>query len=166
VRLVPPTGRNGRPARPARDRRCDPWQRPATPHNDRWQDLAEALLALGPDEVSITGGEVLLSDAAAPVLAYLRSRRPDLRLRVLLSGVAPVQRRAFQALVPDLRRLGVRAKVALYGPSEDVHDWVTRSPGSWLDTLEMIDALRDAEVPTSVSYEMLGRTAARTRPTG
>jgi len=142
-----------------RSRRCDPWQRPATPHNDRWQDLAEALLALGPDEVSITGGEVLLSDAAAPLLAYLRSRRADLRLRVLLSGVAPVQRRAFQDLVPDLRRLGVRAKVALYGPSEAVHDWITRSPGSWLDTLEMIDALRDAEVPTSVSYEMLGRTA-------
>ena len=140
-------------------RKCEPWDAPPGPHAASWKQLAEALIAQQPSDVSLSGGEVILFDATAALLGYLRSASPDTPLRILLSGMALSHRRSFHELLPRLAEWDVLAKVAVYSAYDPIHDWVTRSPGSLRDTLDLVQALQDAGVRLRVSHEVLSPTA-------
>ncbi len=140
-------------------RKADPWERPANPHLEGWPRLAAGLLAQRPAEVSLTGGETLLSDGLLPLLEYLTAAEGTPRCRVLLSGIALSQRKSFRALLPQLSQQGVAVKVPIYACQPLLHDWVTRAPGSLADTLVLIECLREAGVATTVSYLILGACA-------
>jgi MoaA/NifB/PqqE/SkfB family radical SAM enzyme len=109
-------------------------------------------------EVSLTGGEVLLVGNLSTIVYRLREALPDLSVRVLLSGCNLPQRAAAMGLLSALADAQACARVPLYGPTPEVHDWVTRVPGSFDDIVGFVDLAREAGVRVHVGVQVLRET--------
>jgi MoaA/NifB/PqqE/SkfB family radical SAM enzyme len=138
--------------------KCEAWQRCETANGLTWEKLVGGLLACGVSEVSLTGGEVMLFPGLPEVLRSVRALRPDMRIRMLLSGMSIWRRQSFRELLPSLAEHHVLVKVPIYSCRAVEHDWVTRSPGSLADSLRLIEELQRSGVEVLVSYLMLRET--------
>lgn len=126
--------------------------------DDDLERVVALIRALGAREVSLTGGEVLLVTNLAAVLTRLHDAVPGLSLRVLLSGRGLPQRAAAAGLLSVLAATGACARVPLYGPTPEVHDWVTRVPGSFADVVDFAGLARAAGVRVHVGTQVLRET--------
>jgi MoaA/NifB/PqqE/SkfB family radical SAM enzyme len=109
-------------------------------------------------ELSLTGGEVLLVANLAEVVARLRAAVPGLSLRVLLSGRNLPKRVAAAGLLPVLAAAHACIRVPLYGPTPEVHDWVTRTPGSFDDVVGLVALAQEAGVRVHLGVQVLRET--------
>lgn len=129
---------------------------------DRTTDEALKLLEearVSADEVVLTGGEVTLR----PDLPLLVRRAQDLGFR-LIQIQTNGRRLADEALVDELLEAGTTEfSPALHAPRPEAHDWLTRAPGSFRETLRGIINVkrRGGRVVTNTvitrsSYRLLG----------
>lgn len=114
------------------------------------------------DVVILTGGEPTLHPRFLDILKFIRDNFPKQEIRILTNG-----RRFFY---PDfaqkvLRTNNLNIAVSLYGPSAKIHDGITRTKGSFNQTIggiKNILSLRNKEqiveirtVITGLSYQYL-----------
>ena len=120
--------------------------------------VIDLLRELRAREVSLTGGEVLLVANLPAIVRRLRQALPDLSIRVLLSGQGLARRAVDAGLLQALAATQACARVPLYGPTPEVHDWVTRTPGSFADVLGFAAAARDADARVHLGVQVLAET--------
>ncbi len=67
--------------------------------------------------------------------------------------------------VARIKHLGLRIAVSLYSDDPNVHDGITRTPGSHKKTLAALERLRKAEVPTRVEVVLMRTNQATAEST-
>ena len=93
--------------------------------------------------LSFTGGEPTLREDLPALVAHAKGL--GLRVNLITNGL----RCADDAYVRPLADAGLdSAQVSLEGPSAEVHDAITRHPGSWERTVRAVSALRAAGIHT------------------
>lgn len=114
-------------------------------NSTKTQELTENLVIqiikegkkLGITEVVLSGGEPLLWESLPYVIEYCKSI--DLRLVIYTTGIPFIKNKS---LLPSLIKSGLRnVVVSLYGASEDIHEYITRVHGSFIDTISAITGM-------------------------
>jgi len=101
--------------------------------------------------VSFTGGEPTLREDLPELITY--GQRKGLRVNLITNGV----RCADRDYVAMLAEAGLdSAQVSLEGGSAEVHDAITRNPGSWERTVRAVKNLRAAGVHTHTNTTVCG----------
>lgn len=57
--------------------------------------------------------------------------------------------------IPRIKELGLNIAVSLYSDKEDIHEEITRTPGSFKRTMKILELLREASVPTRVETVLM-----------
>lgn len=131
-----------------------PPRRAADPTTD--QVLARLAGLREPGNIVLTGGEPTLRDDLDRIVGFARERFPRAPLLLITNG----RRFAYRGYARRLVEAGLEhAAVSLCGPSARVHDSVTRSPGSFAQTVQGICNLLAAGVRTEVRYVLHRVTA-------
>jgi radical SAM protein with 4Fe4S-binding SPASM domain len=116
---------------------------------ERRLDLIDQLQAMGTLDITFTGGEAFL-DRDLPKLIE-RARKNDLVVAIL-SNLTLLTRE----LLEVIREAEVEiVQTSVYSMDADVHDSITRVPGSHRKTCLAIELLQSASVPVSVSVPIL-----------
>jgi radical SAM protein with 4Fe4S-binding SPASM domain len=113
------------------------------------RDLLEQLARAGTLYLTFSGGEVFLRGDLFALIEHAKRLRFDVRLKsnALLVTAAKAAR---------LRQLGVRqVDVSIYSAEPDVHDAVTKVPGSLTRSLEGVVHLRDAGVRVKLNCPIM-----------
>jgi radical SAM protein with 4Fe4S-binding SPASM domain len=97
-----------------------------------------------------TGGEIFAREDFLDVARH--ARRRNFALRLLTNGTLVTKRVAdeIEALAP------LAVEVSVYGVSADVHEAVTRVPGSHARTLEAVDSLINRGVKVVMKFPVMG----------
>jgi radical SAM protein with 4Fe4S-binding SPASM domain len=111
--------------------------------------LIDQLAVLGTLDITFTGGEALLSDDLPALIG--RARRNDLVI-ALLSNLTLLTDEIFDAI----RDANVEVvQTSVYSMDAEVHNAITRRPGSLKQTRSALERLRSAGVRVSVSCPIL-----------
>jgi len=111
--------------------------------------LIDQLGALGTLDITFTGGEALLSSDLAALID--RARRNDLVI-ALLSNLTLLTDEIFDAI----RNANVDVvQTSIYSMNAEIHDAITRSPGSLKRTRSALERLRLVGVHVSISCPIL-----------
>ena len=94
--------------------------------------------------VTISGGECMLHPDFEKILRYARSKD-------LIAGVMSNLTLCTDERVALLRELEATVQVSLYSMDPATHDGITKRPGSWDETTQAIEKLREAQVPCRIS---------------
>lgn len=120
----------------------------------RWVSTIDELAAAGTASVSLTGGEVTLSEGWLDVARA--ARRHKMMFSVLTSGTLLDERSA-----AELAELSpVRVSISIYGTTAEAHDAVTGVPGSFERSVDALGALRDLGVSCRVSTVLMDGVGA------
>ena len=102
-----------------------------------------------PDIIIFTGGEPTLRPDLEDLVRYVHNRFPGTPFKLLTNG----RMFSYRDYTERIVSAGVdNVEVSLCGPSPAVHDAVTRTPGSFIQSLEGIRNLVSAGVNTNVRY--------------
>jgi radical SAM protein with 4Fe4S-binding SPASM domain len=118
------------------------------------EQVLDQLAACGTLFVIFSGGELLLRKDFFHLLGYARRLAFDVKLKTngMLIG-APEARR--------IRDLGVRqVQISVYSHRPEVHDAITKVPGSLRRTLAAIALLRDAGLKVTIANVLMRHNAA------
>jgi len=99
----------------------------------------------GEDVIYLTGGEPTIHPQFRDILKYLHNNFPKQTVRLLSNGRSfSYEKYAAEclALVP-----GLEIEMSLYGPNAEVHDAVTRAPGSFAQSLAGLKNLLKHRAP-------------------
>jgi radical SAM protein with 4Fe4S-binding SPASM domain len=111
--------------------------------------VLEELAAAGTLFLTFSGGEIFLRADLFELLEWGRHLRFDLSLKT--NGLLITAERA-----QELRRLGVRrVQISLYSAEPEVHDAITRAPGSFERTLQGIHRLQQAGLNVKLSCPLM-----------
>lgn len=95
-----------------------------------WKRVMDELADLGVIILTISGGEATLRRDFLELVAYARKKRFAVKLFTNGLNMTP-------ALARELGELAVQeVQISLYSTRAEVHDWVTRVPGSWQKTVD------------------------------
>ena len=112
-------------------------------------DVLEQLARAGAFYLTLSGGEIFLRRDIFSLIEQAKRLRFDVRLKsnALLVTAATAER---------LRALGVRqVDVSIYSADPEVHDAITKVPGSLARTLEGVVHLRDAGVRVKLNCPLM-----------
>lgn len=118
------------------------------------KDVLDQLAAAGTLFLTLSGGELLLRKDFFELLAYARSLRFDVKIKTnaILLTAADAAR---------IRALGVRQiQISVYSHRAEVHDAITKVPGSLDRTLAAIRALRANGLTVTIANVLLRQNAA------
>lgn len=102
---------------------------------DELRRVIDELADMGVLFLTISGGEATLREDFLAIVAHARKRR--FAVKVYTNGYTMTPE-----LARELRRLAVQeVQISLYSHRAEVHDWVTRVPGSWARTVDGARAL-------------------------
>jgi MoaA/NifB/PqqE/SkfB family radical SAM enzyme len=104
--------------------------------------LVDEARGMGCRRWSISGGEPMLRPDFAEIFDYITSRSVSYSLNTNGTMITPE--------IADLMKRKGNKMVALYGATAEVHDHITRNPGSFLATMRGFDLLREAGVGFTV----------------
>lgn len=105
-----------------------------------WKKILDQLAELGVIVLTISGGEATLRHDFLELVTYAREKRFAVKLYTNgLNMTAELARRLGELAVQE-------AQISLYSHRAEVHDWVTRVPGSWAKTVAGARHLVDAGV--------------------
>jgi MoaA/NifB/PqqE/SkfB family radical SAM enzyme len=113
-----------------------PQERAAELSTDEWREVVDQARALGTRRWSISGGEPMLRDDFAELFDYVTRKAVGYSLNTNGALIKP-------AIAKLLTRKGSKM-IALYGATAEVHDDVTRTPGSFEATMEGFARLQEA----------------------
>jgi len=109
---------------------------------EEWRQIIDQARAMGCQAWSISGGEPMLRPDFTGIFDYLTRKAVSYKLNT--NGTL---------ITPEIARLLTRRgdkMVALYGATADVHDHVTRTPGSFEAAMRGFAYLKEAGAPFSV----------------
>jgi radical SAM protein with 4Fe4S-binding SPASM domain len=107
---------------------------------DDWRKILDELAELGVLFLTISGGEATLRADFLEIVAHARKRR--FAVKLFTNGLSMTRELAGQ-----LAELAVQeVQISLYSHRAEVHDWVTRVPGSWDKTVNGARFLMEAGV--------------------
>jgi radical SAM protein with 4Fe4S-binding SPASM domain len=116
---------------------------------ERWVELVGELRDAGCMTVVLTGGEVGLRAGWLTVAKAVRDN--GLMLAVLTNGTAMTTGELHELV----RLRPVRVAVSLYGPTAEVHEAVTRTPGSFERTVATMTFLREQGIRVRASVVLM-----------
>jgi radical SAM protein with 4Fe4S-binding SPASM domain len=109
---------------------------------DEIKALVDEAREMGCRRWSISGGEPMLRPDFAEIFDYITSHSVSYSLNTNGTLITPE--------IADLMKRKGSKMVALYGATAEVHDHITRNPGSFLATMRGFDILREAGVGFTV----------------
>ncbi len=113
------------------------------------EDLLAQLARVGTLYLTFSGGEIFLRRDLFRIIEHAKRLRFDVRLK---SNALLVT----EATAARLRELGVRqVDVSIYSADPDVHDGVTKVPGSLARSLEGVVRLRDAGLRVKLNCPLM-----------
>jgi radical SAM protein with 4Fe4S-binding SPASM domain len=116
---------------------------------DKVFSILDQLKAMGTLQVSFTGGEILSRPDLPEILRYARLN--DFSISLLTNNTLLTD-----SLVEEFKNTGVRlVKISLYSMKPEIHDAITRHPGSWKKTVGNIQKLVAGNVPLQVSCPVM-----------
>ncbi|MEM4367978.1 MAG: radical SAM protein [Candidatus Anstonellales archaeon] len=101
------------------------------------------------DYLGLSGGEPTLRKEFFKILKYARERHPDLYILILTNG-RMFSYKKFAKKLASLNLGNFMVAVALYGHNEEIHESITRSKGSFLQTTNGIRNLLSFGIPVEV----------------
>jgi MoaA/NifB/PqqE/SkfB family radical SAM enzyme len=107
-----------------------------------WIDIIDQARAMGAREWAISGGEPILREDFVELFDYITAKAASYSLNTNGTLISP-------SIAQKLRRPG-DIMVAVYGATVEVHDHITRNPGSFEQTMRGMAYLREAGVPFTV----------------
>lgn len=111
--------------------------------------VLEEVAAAGTFHLILSGGEIFMRQDLLAIVARAR----ELQFNVKLKSNAVM---VTDALARRLRELAVeRVQVSVYSHRPEIHDAITKLPGSWRRTLAGIRRLRDAGVRVSIANVLM-----------
>jgi len=107
---------------------------------DDWRRVLDELAEMGVLFLTLSGGEVTLRKDFLELVAHARKR--GFAVKIFTNGLSMTRE-----LAAALAELAVQeVQISLYSPRPEVHDWVTRVPGSYEKTIDGVRWLREHEV--------------------
>jgi MoaA/NifB/PqqE/SkfB family radical SAM enzyme len=103
-----------------------------------WIDIIDQARALGTREWMISGGEPMIRDDFGELFGYILKKSSYCSLNTNGTLIT-------SALAKKMKETGI-VMVSIYGATAEVHDQVTRHPGSYDDALRGIAYLKEAKV--------------------
>jgi len=120
----------------------------------QWERILRELAELGVMFLSISGGEATLRKDFLHLVRYARELR--FAVRIFTNGL-----KVDAAMAAELGRLSVQeVQISLYSPRAEIHDRVTRVPGSFERVVEAAKALRAANVKVLLKSPLMTLNAA------
>jgi radical SAM protein with 4Fe4S-binding SPASM domain len=103
--------------------------------------------------LSVSGGEPLLRRDCFEILEYARSLRMSVKLKTNATMIGPKE-------AARIRELGIgEVQISLYSHEDEVHDTITKLPGSLRRTIEGIRNLTANDVKVSISNVLMTHNA-------
>jgi AdoMet-dependent heme synthase len=113
------------------------------------KDVVRQLADLGTFFLSISGGEPLLRRDCFEILEYARALRFNVKLKTNAVMIGPNE-------AVRLRKLGIeQVQISVYSHRQEVHDAITKLPGSLRRTMEAIRHLRTNGVKVSITNVLM-----------
>lgn len=121
---------------------------------DRWKDLIQEGSALGCKNCQFIGGEPFLYKARSGETVL------DLAETARLEGFELIEIFTNATLltaskIGRIKELGLHIAVSLYSIEPEIHDAITRTPGSFKKTKQALEALKGADIPTRVEVTLM-----------
>ncbi|HLA38073.1 MAG TPA: PqqD family peptide modification chaperone [Candidatus Brocadiales bacterium] len=115
----------------------------------QWKEILEEGSELGARHVQLTGGETTLYPGLIDLVEYARSCH--------YTGIEVVTNatRLEDRLLRQWATLGVKVAVSFYSYDPEAHDGITRSPGSFRQTVEGIKALLSYQIPVRANIVLM-----------
>lgn len=115
------------------------------------RQITDVIDSINPDTdyFGVSGGEPTLRKDIFQLLKYARSRYSNLYIFIVTNG----RMFAYEDVVKKLSDLNLgnyRVAVALYGHTEDIHEAITRTKGSFRQTIHGIKNLTSFRIPTEL----------------
>jgi radical SAM protein with 4Fe4S-binding SPASM domain len=121
---------------------------------DDWKRALDELAELGVLFLTISGGEATLRKDFLEIVEHARKRR--FAVKIYTNGLTMTAE-----LAAKLRELAVQeVQISLYSHRPELHDWVTRVPGSWQKTVEGVRALVAERIAVVVKSPLMRFNAA------
>ena len=118
-----------------------------------WQRIMDELADMGVLFLTISGGEATLRRDFLALIRYARSKR--FAVKLFTNGLNMTDALA-QALADEAVQ---EVQISLYSHRSEVHDWVTRVPGSWAKTVAGAEALIRSGVKVVLKSPMMSINA-------
>ena len=120
---------------------------------EQWQQLP---MILPPDtsHITVTGGEPFLEyNDLVPALGFLSSSFPNVEILILTNGRILSLHSVFEQLSPIITEQFCFA-VPIHAPDSALHDKITQSPGSFIQTMYALRKLKDT--PAKIEIRIVG----------
>lgn len=119
--------------------------------------LLDEFRSLGGFTLTLTGGELLTRRDIAEIFALVKARG---FLASIVSNLTLMNERLLQAIVSLAPR---SVGCSVYAARADLHDAITRLPGSFDKTLNAVRRLREAGIPVTLKTPLMKSTAPHWR---
>ncbi len=99
--------------------------------------------------ITLTGGEPFLNKHITDILFFAREK--DMMISIL-SNITPIT----EEYIKTLKDVNVsRIQVSLYSLNPEIHDLITKSPGSFNKTFRTINRLLEEDIPVQISCPIM-----------
>lgn len=121
---------------------------------DKWKDLIEDTHSLGCDRCQFIGGEPFIykgenGESVLDLAEYARETGFEF-IEIFTNGTLFTERK-----IRRIKELGLNIAISLYSRDPEVHDRITKTPGSHKKTLSALNRLRELGVPTRVETVLM-----------
>ena len=117
--------------------------------DDEWNNIL-GFLPEHTKHITITGGEpFLVYDRIIPVMKEISTRCPEAEILVLTNGRALAVDRVFEQLKSSITEK-FRFAIPLHASTEELHDRITQSPGSFQQTILGIKRLKETKAKIEI----------------
>lgn len=112
---------------------------------DQWKSLIDQICKVGAERIIVIGGEPCCCQYAEEILTYLTNQKSE-NVQVTFFTNATL---LSDDLINLISRSKISVKISLYGSTAEIHDKITRVPGSFDKTIASIYKLVKKGVPVN-----------------